>query len=234
MRRDFSLGIILELPSTLINFISCLSALRTAHPSFRHGLSKVPKIFTLCPLTRRQIRQATCWRATATWRSWATCRTSGQWGPCFRDAVVCSTRISAMTICAQSAETGILYTGPGPITPGIFAFYYVIKQRFIRHRGCIRVRRGDVVFIGSIKCFNVVRPEEIALWSGFLCGRNSIAQFCQAAVAETTVRIGEGLSLFVSGMVTLVIPLEISVKSTCYTSKPTGTRQSVSTLLCYS
>ena len=129
---------------------------------------------------------------------------------------------------------GILYTGLGPITPGIFAFYDVIKQRFIRHRGCIRVRRGDVVFIGSIKCFNVVRPEEIALWSGFLCGRNSIAQFCQAAVAETTVRIGEGLSLFVSSMVTLVIPLEISVKSTCYTSKLTGTRQSVSTLLCYS
>ena len=69
------------------------------------------------------------------------------------------------------------------------------KKSFIvlllSHKGCVRVKRGDVVFIGSIKCFNVVRAEEIALWSGFLCGRRSIAQFCHAAVAETTLRIGE-------------------------------------------
>ena len=42
--------------------------------------------------------------------------------------------------------------------------------------GCVRVQRGDVIFIGSIKCFKVIRPDEIALWSGFLCGKRSIAQ----------------------------------------------------------
>ena len=33
------------------------------------------------------------------------------------------------------------------------------------------------------------------------------------------------------GMVTLVIPLKISVKSTCFIFKPTGTRRLVSTLI---